>query len=329
MRLTVTHRLNAHFVNADAPAAEIFEHEGVRVSIAVYTAPDASFATVTCSGVVDVAQQPSSPSDQAGGATKTAQPSPIIDGRLLLPADYAGIAESEISATYARAEAVLQQVGALIRWRFNLSGKDSVFTDEAVTVETEDGQAVELQPLGQFGFGDDQADIAQRELAEVTAIVTSDIREPLAHQLLREAWNLRHTNPRSSVVIGVAAAEVGMKQLVATLVPNARWLVEELPSPPLVPMMRHYLAELPIRADVEPNRRCPKHLRAALQGAVEARNLAVHRGSAPAISLRDMLASVRELLYLFDLYGGHCWAATQLSDATVASLGIDVPAQSS
>lgn len=329
MRLTVTHRLNAHFVNADAPAAETFEHEGVRVTVAFHRAPDASFATITCSGLVEGSQQSSGASDQAGGPTQTVQSSPIIDGRFLLPPGSAGIAESEIFVPYARAEAVLQQVGALIRWRFNLSGKDSVFKDEAVTVETEDGQVVELQPLGQFAFGDDQADIAQGELAELTAMVTSDIREPLAHQLLREAWNLRHTNPRSSVVIGVAAAEVGMKQLVAMLVPHARWLVEELPSPPLVPMMRHYLAELPIRADVEPNRRCPKHLRAALQGAVEARNVAVHRGSAPTIALRDMLASVRELLYLFDFYGGHSWAARQLSDATVASLGIEVPARCS
>ena len=215
--------------------------------MAFHSAPDASFATITCSGLVEGSQQSSGASDQAGGPTQTVQSSPIIDGRFLLPPGSAGIAESEIFVPYARAEAGSSRSEHLSGGASICLGRILVFKDEAVTVETEDGQVVELQPLGQFAFGDDQADIAQGELAELTAMVTSDIREPLAHQLLREAWNLRHTNPRISVVIGVAAAEVGMKQLVAMLVPHARWLVEELPSPPLVPMMRHYLAELPIR----------------------------------------------------------------------------------
>jgi len=44
--------------------------------------------------------------------------------------------------------------------------------------------------------------------------------EPLGRQLFREAWSEREMHPRSAlVVIGVAAAEVGFKRLVGSLVP--------------------------------------------------------------------------------------------------------------
>src|ERR1700680_1320151 len=40
--------------------------------------------------------------------------------------------------------------------------------------------------------------------------------EPLAHELLREAWANRGQNPRSSLVLAVAAAELGFKQFAST-----------------------------------------------------------------------------------------------------------------
>lgn len=113
-----------------------------------------------------------------------------------------------------------------------------------------------------------------------------------------------------------------MKQLIASLVPDARWLVEELPSPPLVPMMKHYLPDLPIRAPVEREHRCPRHLRSALQTAIEERNDVVHRGLSPTADLRNTLTRIREFLYLLDFYGGHEWAVAKLSEETRASLAI-------
>jgi len=114
-----------------------------------------------------------------------------------------------------------------------------------------------------------------------------------------------------------------MKQLIAALVPDARWLVEELPSPPLSTMVKDYLKELPIRADVPPARRSPKHLRRLLHDAVEARNQVVHRGTTPAVSLRETLTGIREFLYLLDFYCGHSWAIERLSVETRAALALE------
>jgi hypothetical protein len=43
--------------------------------------------------------------------------------------------------------------------------------------------------------------------------------EPLAHQLFNDAWNLRQTNPRASLVVAVAAAEVGLKKVIGVGLP--------------------------------------------------------------------------------------------------------------
>jgi hypothetical protein len=114
-----------------------------------------------------------------------------------------------------------------------------------------------------------------------------------------------------------------MKQLIATLVPTARWLVEELPSPPLVKMMKHYVPDLPVRVEVDRDRRCPKHLLTKLQAAVEERNDVVHRGATPGIYLRETLLAVRELLYLLDFYAGNLWAVSYFSPEMIAALGIE------
>ena len=82
---------------------------------------------------------------------------------------------------------------------------------------------------------------------EIVRMVESGDQEPVAHQLLREAWELRSSNPRSALAIGIAAAEIGVKDLIASLVPNAQWLVMEMPSPPVVKILREYLPMLPVR----------------------------------------------------------------------------------
>lgn len=112
-------------------------------------------------------------------------------------------------------------------------------------------------------------------------------------------------------------------RLIVDLAPVTRWLREELPSPPLVRMMTHYLPQLEIRAAVPKDNRCPKQFRKRLQAAVEARNRVVHRGKQPELSLYTALRSVREFLYLLDYYGGHEWAVAYLSEETRRELGLN------
>lgn len=320
MRLTITNQLNAHFVDVESPATESAEHDGVRVVIALDKPEGASFATVTCSGELEIATSSSAPFEDGSTATERLLAAGVL---LSVPPTVEPVAADVLAAGYLRIDAALREVGAALRWRFNLSGGDAVFKDSTITLETDDRQLIEIQPILQAAMGDDMARIPPEGLGEVADMLHAGAREPLAHQLLREAWNLRHGNPRAALVVGVAAAEVGMKRLIAELVPEARWLVEEVPSPPLVHMARHYLKELPIRVEVASSERTPKHLRTILHAAVEARNTVVHRGAAPELPLRDTLAGIREFLYLLDFYAGEAWAADRLSPRTRAALGIE------
>jgi hypothetical protein len=313
MRVTVTHILNAHFVEVANPSTAQFEHEGVSVTVTAVTKPDGAFATITCAGAADVDDE-IEPSD--GNGLTGLSPASLC----LLPGKDDQRYATAVAAGHRKAEGVLNQVGAVLRWRFGLSGHDAVFKDTAVKAQLADGQPLDLYLVPQVTMGDESADIEQGGLDAVAKLVTSSHREPVAHELWREAWNLRHSNPRSSLVVGVAAAEVGLKQVIASLVPAAKSLVENIPSPPLEAMMRKVLPDLPIRADVEPSRRAPRHLRTAITSAVEDRNRVVHLGAMPRRDLPGTLLAIRDFLYMLDMYAGQPWAETLLTETTRAAL---------
>lgn len=319
MRLRVTRRLNAQFVDAPSRLTLVSDHDGVQVTITTQVPGDGGFASISCSGSMDLAQlelatkvRPLDAARESGSPCWMSDEGQILDVRSL-----AGLADG-----LDHVDGVLERIGSLIRWRFGLSGRDSVFADFDAEVLLDDGQVLQLRPIPLAAMGDERASVGEPGWSELAGMAASESWELIAHQLLREAWNLRLGNPRSSLVIGVAAAEVGMKQLIANLVPDVRSLVEDLPAPPLIRMMKHSLAELPVRVEIEPERRCPKHLHKALDLAVQERNAVVHRGAEPTISLRETLVAIREFLYLLDLYKGNVWAIEHLSATTRASLGM-------
>src|SRR6185295_7224085 len=87
----------------------------------------------------------------------------------------------------------------------------------------------------------------------IVELWNSDAEEPLAHELFQEAWSQhtsQHNNPRSALVMSIAAAEIGMKDLIATLLPEAEWpawLAENTAAPPWVQLLKEVLPTLPAR----------------------------------------------------------------------------------
>jgi hypothetical protein len=145
--------------------------------------------------------------------------------------------------------------------------------------------------------------------------------EPLARQLLREARSLRSSNPRAALVIGVSAAEVGVKKLIGFLVPHAQWLVDELQTPPLTKMLRQYLPSLPVKKGFTGKALSPPNeLLNVLDDAVKARNKVIHVGIGPPnyTELGEMLDAVGDLLWVCDIYSGHAWPAEFISYNTIS-----------
>jgi hypothetical protein len=179
----------------------------------------------------------------------------------------------------------------VFRWRVGLpEGPHNPFSNRRGYI-SRDGEIWREVSLARrieirFGIFNWPITAASEVCDEVVKLVSEGLEEPLGHQLFREAWNQRETNPRSSLVIGVAAAEVGLKKLIGSLVPNAVWLVDELQTPSFSKMLRKYLPTLPVRAHFQGRPICPPNeVVKMLEKAVEYRNKLVHAGKGASASL--------------------------------------------
>ena len=155
--------------------------------------------------------------------------------------------------------------------------------------------------------------------ASIEQLVLSNQTEPIGHELFHEAEGLAETNPRSAIIVAVAAAEVGFKGFVAKLVPECNWLLLNVASPPLVNMLIEFLPTIPARqnfGDQQPS--VPTHIIDALKKAVTIRNELVH-GRSSTVGVETVLSILKELrdfLYLLDFYSGAVWAVGNLSYET-------------
>lgn len=156
---------------------------------------------------------------------------------------------------------------------------------------------------------------------EVQGFIESNLFEPLAHNLWRESWAQRETNPRSALIIAVAAAEIGTKEFVSALAPDTRWLLEEIQSPDIIRILKNLVPSL-IKEHLE----LPfldltiAGLIAPIENAFKARNTLAHKPSSATKRHKEatellrkesfdrVLLSVSDLLWYFDYYRGYSWA---------------------
>jgi hypothetical protein len=155
------------------------------------------------------------------------------------------------------------------------------------------------------------------QIEEVVRRVEAGVEEPVARQVFREAWEQIGINPRSALVIGVSAAEVALRGLIGTLIPDAKWLVEEIQTPPVGKTLRKFLPTLPVRAKWLDGRPItpPSKLIRLVEKAFELRNDVVHVGASPPSrrELAIMLRAISDLLWICDIYSGELWAEKHVS----------------
>jgi len=160
-------------------------------------------------------------------------------------------------------------------------------------------------------------------VSNMQSLVESKAHESIGHVLYAEALELRTSNPRSALLIGIAALETGFKAFVSGLAPDAAWMMENAPSPPLVNMLKNYLPRLPcklkIKSKVLPP---PQELRKIVDKGVQLRNKLAHGGELEikADDLENLLNAIRDILYLLDYYAGQKWAFSNISVETAQLL---------
>jgi hypothetical protein len=143
-----------------------------------------------------------------------------------------------------------------------------------------------------------------------------ELDEPLGHELLREAWTNRAENPRSSIVLAAAAAEVGFKQFASKVLPDSAWILESVQSPPLVKMLKDLFPWSRLNVQINgQNLTPPDSVTTALEKAVHLRNDIVHgrAGNVNGKTATSVWVAVRDLLYFLDFAQGHQWALYHLS----------------
>jgi hypothetical protein len=228
----------------------------------------------------------------------------------------------------ARAEAAFKA----FRWRHGILGPVDPFA-KITGFYSEDSErwvSFAVHRLASIRIEMDAATLALKgtDSEDVSRVMERNEEEPLGHQLFRGAWTQRVSNPRSALAIGVAALEVGVKELIGKLVPEAYWLVEQLQAPPVRRILRDFVPTLPLRARLSGKALdLPKELLTQVHKAVEARNRLVHRGELPPTreELTKMLKAIRDVLWICDLYGGEGWAARLISGETLRSWATKAP----
>jgi hypothetical protein len=205
----------------------------------------------------------------------------------------------------------------ILRWRHALPGGAAPFSAHAFQwfdgthwrwLPFVESWSFELD-LTEFRFSTGSA-------LEATTFLERGADEPVAHELWREAWTQRRENPRSALVIGMSAAEVGVKDFLAKRVPEAAWLVIEAPTPDLLKILTTYLPtlidpaihRLQFRKGREPKSRdyADPVLR-DLQNGQTLRNRTAHRpDDAPRVNVVDQVLSLprfrRQFLYAASLF---------------------------
>lgn len=148
-------------------------------------------------------------------------------------------------------------------------------------------------------------------LADMQTYIKKGKNHPVGHELYLEAWEQRHQNPRSALIVGIAAVETGLKQCISTLVPDAKWLIENTASPDVVKMLSEYLFLLPTINRVNKKVFTPKSvLNETLKKGVFMRNQIVH-GKTTTITyqtLEEILLAVRDTLWILDYCTDYDWA---------------------
>jgi hypothetical protein len=229
------------------------------------------------------------------------------------------------SEQYSNVRSHSEEILHTILWRSGLTNTTVKLAWKPIHISLDGIQwrssPVDLSSL-QFDMAMPYAPLNSRDMASLDQLMQQVVTEPLAHQLLREAWSQREVSPRSAVVLAVAAAEVGVKRYISNRVPEAEWLIVELQSPPVELLLRRYIEQLKPTCSL-PGKpiRPPTTLIKAIKEGIELRNKIAHRGHTDVTKAdtTELLLSVRDLLYIFDFYQGATWAIQNVRAETLSA----------
>ncbi|WP_028209050.1 hypothetical protein [Paraburkholderia nodosa] len=219
----------------------------------------------------------------------------------------------------------VHRVAHLVRWRTDAYGPHSPLASREM-YWSRDGELWNFAPRGvsiHLEHIKTDRSFGQAEKADIDQLIESDWAAPLHHEMFREAWQQRLANPRSSMVIGVASLEIGVKHCIGRLVPDARWLAEKAPSPPIVAIIKEMFPSLPAKCALPKGATLlPAFVEDKLRSAVKIRNDLAHAGkfTVTTDSIEEILVCIKDMLWLIDFLCGYEWAYNHIREETRAAI---------
>jgi hypothetical protein len=247
------------------------------------------------------------------------QPGHIVPMHVM-PAGFQDFGRQLAAELRAAADAAV----GVLRWRSRTLGSPQPFASRGIEWSPDGETWRRLPSTGFVRIGDvARLEITEATASELQALLDQSELEPLAHTLFREAWSQRHGNPRSALMLGITALEVGVKHYISACVPDATWLAENAPAPPVVLMLQDYLPTLEPPDGGERLQPFDDAVEQTLTVGIRLRNELTHRGAdVPSDRLMKTLRAVRNVLWRLDAARGHRWAAHHLFPSLEQDLSV-------
>jgi Transposase, Mutator family len=169
--------------------------------------------------------------------------------------------------------------------------------------------------------------VGKSEKEDIVSLIQAKSDAPLHHEMFREAWHQRLSNPRSSMIMAMASLEIAVKYCIGKLIPNAQWLAENVPSPPVVTIIKDMFPSLPAVCSLPPGAvMLPKHIEEKLKSGVSIRNGLAHAGkfTVQSDSMEEILTSVKDMLWIIDFLCGQRWAYSYIRESTRQAIEANV-----
>jgi len=219
---------------------------------------------------------------------------------------------------------VLERVAGIYAWRCGLWAPPSVSRVGSSMEWSADGQIWKIAPPNPVAYSGRLPVLTTQCTDGVGRLLANEqAREPIAHELVREAWGLRWDAPRSALVIAVAGLENGVKAALARV--DSKWsdIFEREDTPSVETILGQHLPDI-VRASAGSSELLPSEETVdEIRKVVRIRNEIVHRGQGEVelVRLERFLTSIRDVLWLCDIACGNTWALPFVSAAERSRLG--------
>lgn len=220
----------------------------------------------------------------------------------------------------------------IARWRLALSPSHRVIQSFQSPMWSYDTERWHPLPIDlQVAMGVDRPNVFPPDaLQDISVLVEKpNAKELLGHELFIEASNQKGANPRSALIVGIAAAEAGIQEFITELEPSTAWLLENMPSPSLSDLLRKYLPQLLVEHGIRDlAKRPPGFVMNVLDDAVKLRSKVAHGIERPVTmdQVNATLVAIRDILWVLDVFRGYEWARHSVRDETLKAWDPEPPA---